>query len=101
VKKGSSSKNNRHDDDFDMEWDESDKNKTPLELLAKAASFANPKQFELTKDITCNIQLPGGFFIHICQVDLTMNIFQDLFTSVDHILIIVLLHFKARASQTV
>ncbi|KAK2160899.1 hypothetical protein LSH36_125g03022 [Paralvinella palmiformis] len=61
VKKGSSSKNNRHDDDFDMEWDESDKNKTPLELLAKAASFANPKQFELTKDITCNIQLPGDY----------------------------------------
>jgi hypothetical protein len=61
IKRGPpSSKSSRHEDEIEVEWDESDRNKTPLELLVKAASFANPKQFELSKDIACTLQLPGN-----------------------------------------
>jgi hypothetical protein len=33
----------------------------PLKLLAKAAKFMNAKQMDLTKDMTCPIELPGSY----------------------------------------
>ena len=36
-----------------------DANKHPLQILAKAASFMNPRQFDIPKDQTCPLNFPG------------------------------------------
>lgn len=47
--------------DVELAFEEgSQTKKHPLELLAKAASYMNPRQFELPKDINCTLQLEGN-----------------------------------------
>ena len=45
--------------DFDMKNDNNEP-MHPLMMLAKAVSVMNPRQFELPKDISSHLQLPGG-----------------------------------------
>ena len=48
--------------DVDLAFEEESgrkRKKNPLEVLARAAHFMNPRQFELPKDVSCPLELSG------------------------------------------